>query len=299
LSSILAWAFAGTELVLGQELEPRAYSPSPIGTNFVVGTYSTSSGNVSLDPSLPLSDVTASVDTSSLGFLHTFSLAGHSAGWAVTVPYIAGNITAAVYGRASAAARYGFGDARARLTMQLIGRAMTPSAFARRKPSTTLGVSLSAVLPTGTYDPTRLINMGSNRWSFKPEIGFEQPMGNWFLDGSAGVWLFGSNPNYFGGAVLHQDPLTIVQFHGGYSFRTGQWLAADANYYSGGATRIGGAMPINPLANSRYGASFSQPFGRGYSTKVAWSHWLSGQFGQNFSTLSVTLQYRWFDRTSR
>jgi hypothetical protein len=191
---------------------------------------------------------------------------------------------------------HGFADFRARFGVNLLGRALTPTEFAHRNATTTLGVSLTIIAPTGTYNRTQLINIGSNRWTFKPEIGLEQPMGKWFADLSAGVWEFGENTDYFGGQTLRQAPLGIFQFHIGYNFRQGQWLAANANYYSGGATSVNGTAPINSLANSRYGVTFSQPMGAGLSAKVSWSHWLSGRYGQNFSTAAVALQYLWFDR---
>ncbi len=302
---IAAWSLlmlallASAPPAIGQELEPRSYSAVPVGTNFVLETYQVSTGQVSVDPSLPISDINASVNTNTLGLSHSFALGGRTASWALVVPYLGAHITGAVYGQAQAGSRFGFSDVRARFVLSLLGPALTPSEFARRKPSTTLGVSLAVAAPTGSYDPTHLINIGSNRWGFQPEIGMEQPMGKWFVDGAAAVSIFCANTNFYGGGILQQRALANYQFHVGYNFRPGQWLAADANYYDGGATSINGAAAINRLANSRYGLSFSQPVGAGFSTKLSWSRWLSGTYGQQFSTASVTLQFRWFDHPKR
>jgi len=284
------------EPAIAQELEPRVYSASPIDTNFVVGTVSNSTGNVSLDPSLPVSDVHASINTAGLSFTHTFALVGHTATWAVLVPYLGGRISGAVYGQPQATTRNGFPDLRLRFAMNVLGRALTPAEFARRKPSTTLGVGFTVIAPTGTYDPSRLINIGSNRWSIKPEIGVEVPMGRWFVDFSGGVWLFGANTGYLGGQTLQQAPLGNYQVHAGDNLRPSQWLALDWGYLGGGGVTVGAARPINALSSARYGAAFSQPLGTGLSAKVLWSHWLSGQYGQHFSTVAVALQYRWFNR---
>ncbi len=278
-----------------QELEPRSYSASPVDANFLVGGLSNSTGTVPLDPSLPLSDVRPAIDTLILSFTRTFRLGNRTANWGVSLPYLGGHVSAVVSGQPEALARYGFADLRARFGINLLGQALTPAEFARRNPTTTLGVSMTLIVPTGTYDRTELLNVGSNRWTFKPEIGLEQPMGKWFADLSAGVWVFGENTGYVGGQVLRQTPLGILQFHAGYTFRQNQWLALDANYYSGGATSVNGAASINALANSRYGLSFSQPIGSGFSTKLSWSKWLSGRFGQKFSTIAVALQYLWFN----
>ena len=286
--------FGSAVPAFGQEFEPRAYSASPVDTSYAVVTYTNSKGSVSLDPSLPLSDVHASIGTIGFSFTHTFRLGRRTGSWAIALPYVSGNATGTAHGMPGSLTRDGFPDARARLGINLLGRALTPAEFARRKPSTTFGVSATLVAPTGTYDPARLINIGSNRWSLRPEIGLEQPMGKWFADFAAAIWFFGRNADYFGGQMLEQAPLTIYQVHTGYNFRPGQWLAVDWNRYTGGATSANSAPAINELANSRYGFAFSQPIGPGFSAKLAWSHWLTGQYGQNFSTVGLQLQYRWF-----
>lgn len=297
LSAFMALVFAGNARpAMSQELEPRSYSALPVDSNFAVGTLSNSTGTVPLDPSLPLSDVRPAINTATLSFTHTFRLGERTANWAVSIPYLGGHVSAVISDQPQAFARYGFADLRARFGVNLLGRALTPAEFARRKPATTLGVSATLIMPTGTYDRSELINVGSNRWTVKPEIGVEQPMGKWFTDLSAGVWIFGNNTDYFGGQPLRQAPLDIFQFHAGYTFRQNQWLAVDANYYSGGSTSVNGARSIDSLANSRYGLTFSEPIASGLSSKVSWSRWLSGRFGQRFSTVAAALQYLWFDR---
>jgi hypothetical protein len=297
LSSLATFALLGNATpAMSQELEPRFYSASPINTTFAIVNVSNSTGYVNIDASLPLSNVRASINTGNLSFSHTFGLAGRMASWAVTAPYLGAHVSGAVFGQAEEVSRYGFPNMQARLALNVLGRALTPREFARQKPRTTLGVSLTIVAPTGTYDRTHLINIGSNRWSFKPEIGMEQPMGKWFADVSAGLWVYGDNTDFFRGQVLQQAPLSIFQWHTGYNFRPGQWLAADADYYSGGATSVSGATPIDSLADSRYGLTFSQPMGPGTSVKLAWSHWLNGRVGQDFSTIGVTFQYLWFGK---
>ncbi|SAL06252.1 hypothetical protein AWB81_07508 [Caballeronia arationis] len=59
--------------------------------------------------------------------------------------------------------------------------ALTPEEFARREQATSAGISLTMSATTGQYLPSRLVNIGANRWGFRPEIGISQPYGNWFL----------------------------------------------------------------------------------------------------------------------
>jgi hypothetical protein len=54
------------------------------------------------------------------------------------------------------------------------GPAMSVREFQSWQQKLILGVSLKVVVPTGQYDPTKLVNNGSNRWAFKPEFGYSE-----------------------------------------------------------------------------------------------------------------------------
>ena len=296
---VTAMAVAGllaVRPVQAEELEPKAYSAAPVGTNFLVLGYSNSVGTVGVDASLPIRDIRADLDVGTIGFSHTFDLGGHMASWALQAPYAHIDATGQVHEASRHVSRSGLANLRARVAVNLIGcPALRPAAFAQRKPATVFGASLTVLAPVGTYNPAYLVNTSTNRWSLKPEIGIEEPLSRWFLDASAGYWFFTTNTNYLGGQTLKQNPLSDLQFHGGYNFRQGAWVAMDANYYAGGATSLNGAPALNRLGNSRYGLTSAIPFGHGFSTKLAWSHWLNGRYGQNFNTIAIALQYRWFD----
>jgi hypothetical protein len=280
-----------------QELEPRAYSPAPEGVNFAIAGYSRSTGSVLFDPSLPVTDTEATINSFAAGYLRTFGLAGRSASLGVVIPYANADLTGNVSGTPSQAHRSGMGDVRLRGAVNLIGGpALSPQEFAARPASTTLGASLSVVAPTGQYEPSRLINIGSNRWAFKPELGLSLPAGNWFFEATAGVWLFTDNAEFNGDSRRSQEPLRTYQAHAGYTFRPGLWLAVDATYYTGGQTSINGADKADIQENSRYGATLSIPLGREWSAKLAWTTGFSTRVGNDFRTSSLLLQYRWFDR---
>jgi hypothetical protein len=50
-------------------------------------------------------------------------------------------------------------------------RARRLAEFAKAPRSTIVGVSLTTVMPTGPYHSDRLVNIGTHRWTFKPEVG--------------------------------------------------------------------------------------------------------------------------------
>ncbi len=236
-----------------QELEPRAYSPSPVGTNFLIANYTRSDGNVLTDTSLPITNVKAAIDTVALGYSRTLGLFGQTASAAILLPYLHGDLSGVAGEQAAQITRSGLGDLRLRFSQQFLGSpALTPEAFAQREPTTTLGASVTVIAPTGYYNPAHLVNVGSNRWAFKPELGLSQPIGPWFADAAAGAWLFMDNNNFLGGHVRGEDPLWSMQLHAGYYFQPGLWLAADAAYYAGGETSVDGIPRRDSQSVSRY-----------------------------------------------
>ena len=292
LAAMLALGVA----VHAQELEPRAYSAAPVGTNFLLANITHLSGEVLTDPSVPITDVQANVNLATFGYSHTFGIAGHSASVAMLMPFAHENVSGNVFDAPREVQRGGPGDLRLRVAAGLLGApALSPAEFARRRPAASLGASLTAIAPTGQYLPSRLINIGSNRWAFKPEIGISQPLGKWFLEGTAGVWLFSENDAFLGGQRRKQNPLRVFQLHAGYNFRPGLWLAADAGSYTGGATEVNGIARQDRQDNRRYGLTLSLPLGSsGWSGRFGWSKGWVTRAGGDYEGVAVTLQYRWF-----
>jgi hypothetical protein len=293
--ALLIWLSSGS-LSDAQELEPRAYSPNPTNLSFALLAYANSTGEVLFDPSLPFSDVDADLNAGILGYGHTFGVFGRSASVALAAPYVWGDVEGNVGEEFRAITRSGPGDVRLRLAVNLLGGpALAPAEFARRKPQTTLGASLVVVAPVGEYDSQKLINIGTNRWAIKPELGISQPFGRWYLEGYAGVWLFEDNDNFFGGQHREQDPLASFQAHASYSFRPSLWIAFDVTYYTGGRTTLNGVQNDDRQENSRIGLTLSVPVAKGHSIKVTWSDGASTRIGGDFSTYGLAWQYAWFD----
>ena len=279
-----------------QDMEPRAYSAVPIDTNFLIGSYQRTTGAVSLDPALPVTNVKASIKEGILAYDRTFDLFGQAASAAIVLPYFQGNLSGDVGDEGKQVSRKGLGDVVFRFTQNLIGSpALTPAEFAQRVPTTTLGVGLSVVAPTGDYNSQHLVNISSHRWAFRPEIGASQPIGNWFVDGAASVFVFTDNTDFFGGHVRGQDPIWAVQAHVGYNFGPNFWLAVDATHYFGGRTSLDGVAGNNFQSVTRAGFTLSVPLGNGFSAKASWGGWLTAQNGGTFDRIGLTLQYRWFD----
>lgn len=280
----------------GQELEPRAYSPSPIGTTFVVVSATRSAGGVFTDPSLPITDVESTIGVLGLGVGQTFAIAGKQALLLGLVPVTWGEASGEVGEDRRSVSRRGLADPRVKLSVILSGSpAMTPAEFARAPRRTIFGASLTVAPPIGQYDSTKLINLGSNRWAFKPEVGVSYPRGRWTIDGYAAVWLFSENDAFYpGSSVRGQDPIFGLQGHVSYTLRPRSWLAFNATWYSGGRTRINGVDKADLLRNTRLGATWTQPITARQSLKFSYSAGATTRIGADFRTITAVWQMVFF-----
>jgi hypothetical protein len=291
-------AVAGVRCACAQEMEPRAYSPSPIGTNFLAIIGGLTRGEVLFDPTVPITDTEAELGLATLGYGRTFGLAGRQGLVAVAVPYGWGHVEGLVQEEARYIRRAGFGDLRVKASLNLIGpRAMSVEEFRKAPRRAILGVSFAIQAPVGEYYPEKLINLGTNRWAFKPEIGVSVPAGRWYLDAYAGAWFFETNERFYPGyATKRQDPLVALQAHASYTFKSRAWVAIDATWYGGGEATVDSNPPSTRQSNSRLGATFSVPLAARHSLKLAVSSGVSTRTGSDFDTVLVGWQHTWFDR---
>ena len=93
------------------------------------------------------------------------------------------------------------------------------------------------------------MNIGTNRWSFKPEVGISKTAGPWTLEVSAAAMFFTVNDEFFGGNRRVQDPLYSAQAHASYGFgprSPARGHAAGGDAVGRGADPAGGSQPTTP-----------------------------------------------------
>jgi hypothetical protein len=284
---------------LAQDLEPHAYSASPVGLNFFVLSFGYSTGSVLFDPTVPISNVKANLNIPAVGYGRTFGLFGRQALVTVGLPYVWGDISGDVGEQRHSIRRSGLADGRMKFSVNLRGNpARSRAEFAKlRKRSFIVGTSVTVLAPSGQYDPAKLVNIGTNRWAFKPEIGISYPIKKRLdLEAYFGTWLFTRNADYFpGNAVRQQDPVIALQGHVSYTFRLRLWIAGDITWYRGGAATVDNGPPMGEQNNSRAGVTFSTPLGGKQSLKLAYAAGTTARVGSDFKTLTVSWQYSWFD----
>jgi hypothetical protein len=277
-----------------QELEPRIYSNLPTGLNFLTAGYLHSQGGLSTDPSLPLQDAQLTIATGVLAYVRALDLWGHSGKFDVIAPYSHLSGSALAAGQPRQRDVSGFGDPRIRLSINFYGApALSLSQYPAYKPDLVAGASVQVSAPWGQYDPGKAVNLGTNRWSIKPDIGFSKAFAPFTFDFTAGATFFSRNDDYFGGQIVDQHTLYSTQANLSVDFGRGIWAALGATYYWGGQTTIDGVSQDNALGNSRLGLTVALPIDRYYSVKVNASSGISTRTGTSFDTVGLVLQYRW------
>jgi hypothetical protein len=293
LAAGVLWMLLVATSAVAQDLDPRAYAKVPVGFTLAIAGVSFSSGGVLTDPTLPVENVHAEVWTPSLGVAQSF---GRTAQTLVAVPYSWAHATGDVAEQVQHVDRSGFSDMRLRFSVLLAGApAMTPRQFATSPRRPIIGTSLTVSAPTGQYSPQRLINLGTNRWSFKPEVAVSYPIGpRWLVDVYAGLWLFAANESYYPGTALRtQGPLGALQTHVSYSLSPKAWAAFDATWYAGGQASVENVPAGQRESNSRVGATVVFPVGSRHAIKVAASTGAIIRSGADFNTISLGWQTGW------
>src|SRR5260370_17866115 len=138
------------------------------------------------------------------------------------------------------------------MSVNLLGApGLSAKDFASYRQDLIAGVSLQFSAPLGQYDNSKLLNLGNNRWSFKPEFGISKAWGPWTFEVAPSVTVFSDNTDFFGGNTFSQSPIYAVQGHILYTFQSGIWMALDGIYFAGGRTALNGAKSTNQHANTR------------------------------------------------
>ena len=296
LATLLLVVGFGCSTASAQELVPRAYWPSPNGTNIFVFAYQHSSGDIVTDPSLPLTGVESDIDYLSLSYQRTFNLLGRTANVQLSLPFSRGETHGFHESTFHSRETSGRTDTRVRLSINLKGApSMDADGFQalRDDPQTIVGASLLVQTPTGEYEPDKLINLGTNRWSVKPAIGVIWPLRpTWLLEVEVGAWFFGDNDEFLQN-TRKQDWILSTEFHLVKRIRPGLWASLDANFYRGGRTSVGAEKRSNLQRNSRAGATVVFPFRQQQAIRASFSTGVATRTGGDFKILSLSYLYAW------
>jgi len=290
----IALGMAALRLVHAQEMQPRAYVATPIGLNYFGVSYARTAGGLLFDPSLPVADARVEADIAAFSFAQSFSAFGRSAQALAILPYIRADLNGLLSGVPTYRYRSGLGDTAYRYSMNVYGGpALRLREFAALKQKFLIGASVTVSAPTGQYAANRTINLGTNRWAFKPEIGVARSSGRWTFEGALGVWLYTENRAYNGTERRRQDPIGSVQAHLVRTLPKRTWVALDGTFFTGGRSYTNGRPSDDYQGNSRVGATFGIAIRQRHSWRVSYFETVDTRVGGSLRSIAVAYAIVW------
>jgi len=280
-----------------QDLEPRAYTNIPVGLNFFVAGYAYAAGGVLFDPTVPLDNANIKIHGSYLAYARSIKIGGMSGKVDMVLPYAWLSGTADFQGQPVSRKVSGFGDSRLRISVNFLGaQAMSMADYKIYRQKLIMGASLQVYLPMSQYDPDRLVNIGTNRFAFKPELGISRKYGQLILELAGGASFFTANHDFYQGKTRSQNPISYLQGHLIYTFEGGVWAAVDGTFYWGGQTTTNGVEGNDLQENSRMGVTLAIPINLRNSIKIYYSSGTSTRTGSDFDAIGFAWQYRWLSK---
>jgi hypothetical protein len=171
--------------------------------------------------------------------------------------------------------------------------ALTGKEFRSYRQRTIVGASVRALVPTGDYDSTKLLNLGSNRFNIKAEVGASRALGKWILEVAGAVQMFSRNTDFFGGSTLEQRPFFALKGHVIYSFRPGCWAAFGAAYGQGGRTELDGVVQNTRQRNWRFAGVVAYPFTRNQGISFLLYTGITVEAGPDYDRGVLAYSYMW------
>jgi len=277
-----------------QDLEPRALTNLPIGTNFAIVGYGYAQGDILLDPTLPIEGLNTNLHTPVIGYVRSINFFGLSAKVNAVIPFVLGDWSGDLEGSQEDVRLNGMGDLRVRFSFNFLNSpAMKPEAFSTYKKDVISGVSLQIVVPTGQYNPEELLNLGSNRWVFKPQWGFSKNFNKWVVESYVSLWIFTNNNNYLVGNKLKQKPLVTAKLHFIRKLPKNMWISANMGYGVGGKVYVNDVPRDVQISAARFGFHYAIPFGIKHAVKIGAVSGVRFEKGNDFDAFTITYQYRW------
>lgn len=281
--------------VFSQDLEPRAYASVPKGMNVLAVGYGFIKGNVLTDPSLPINDFIINTQSLGVNYIHSFAISKKLARVQVSLPFADMRGRMMQNGEEITGSRSGMADMRIRFGINLTGPpAQERKDFKPNKEKAVLGVSFVTSIPTGRYYEDKKINLGSNRWAFKPEIGVSRKFKNVYAEAYLGTWFYANNTEYLTNKVLKQNPTLTLQAHASYYFKNQMWVGLNTNWYKVGKTTIDGQVSNDVLNDWRVGATYSVPIAKAHALRLQFHTGLMSNLGLNYDSITLAYQYIFF-----
>jgi len=287
--------------VSAQELAPRLMAMVPVKSNIAIANTTYSYGNILVDPTLPIDSLNTSLLIFGVGYQRSLSIFNKLTKVDAVIPYAVGNWEGQLGQEDRSVYRSGLADPLFRFHMLLIGGpALSAEEFAAYNlKKFKLGIQLRFQVPLGQYDPNKLINIGTNRWTFKFGVGASYTFNKFILESYINLFVFSTNKDFFGGNSLQQKPMGILQLHGIYIFKKGFWISGSLGYARFGGISVNDEIRQDEQRNLRLALTLSYTFKKGHGLNFSYNNGTFTRYGADFNSVSLTYHYLWLDKLKR
>jgi hypothetical protein len=157
-----------------------------------------------------------------------------------------------------------------------------------------VGLGLEVQLPTGQYFNDKLLNLGTNRFTFRPQLGLVHRRGPWSAELHTSSWIYTDNDDFFSGNYLEQDPLYTVQGFVDYTFKPGLWTGGGIAYGIGAESTINGVPKHDPRDGLLWGLTLGYPISQRVGGQVTYlSQRTLTAVGVDADNLIASLSWNW------
>jgi len=283
------------EQVYAQFAEAHHYDNAPVGVNQLELAYAYAHSNASLDTSLVVAGAKFNLNQGTITYTRYFDFIHHTVWAEASIPIA--DLGGSVSGTSIHGSATGTGDSSYAVTALLKGGpALSVAQFADYQPTTTVGISLTMTAPTGQYNSNKLLNLGSDRWSFKPELAISHPFGpdqKWQCDLYAHAYFFTDNTSYHGTEILRQEPLPGLEGHISYFVINNVWVSIDTLYSFRGATFVDGVNQNDAQKNFTLGSEVNISLDPRNSLVFQFARVLVHENGPRLTGFAVKYNYSW------
>lgn len=257
---------------------PRAYFPAPVDTNLVALYGIFLDSNKTFDSGTVFSDGDLNLNMAAAQYTRTFAVGGNTSALFVVLPAgeVSGRISKGPFSPNTSSS--GMGDMLIGGVLGLVGSpALDLQEYMTYKPEVSLGLLTKFGLPTGAYDSSDALNMGTNRWSAQVGLPWSFYWGETLTDAGLttldflpSVTFYGDNGDPNGGNNLEQDMLFLLEMHLTHNINRAMWVSLDAFYTRGGETTMDGVAGDNAQESFSLGGSASVSLSSAFSLKFTY-----------------------------
>jgi hypothetical protein len=275
----------------------RDWQALPTDLNMFFAYYSNVNATTSINTHLPFDGVNTDANLAILRYAHTFALDGRLSAIQVIQPYAKIDLSLSDAEQTSGSRGVSnLGDTQVVLVHNLTGGpALDKAAFQRWSPEPFITGALWITLPTGSYDKHKSMNVGTNRWAFKPEITTGYPLGSLWFEFNTWATFFTDNTEYHDNQTLSQRPQYAAEGHISYTINPAIWISADGTWAGGGETKIGNDVQNNQQQSTALGTTLGFMLTPQFGGMVSWSKTVDHRSytTPNLENWTFRLEYAW------